>query len=125
MPKDLPDVFKTYGTYEGELWPEVRKYLKNIGLSDATIDMNPQRFDMTDIAKLMLPENAEELSRLTSLAESAAAKNRDIIPQAQEALIDDMVNTVQKNVRRQKFKALPGVSWWCRLGDRFRVYLAW
>jgi hypothetical protein len=110
MPKDLPDVFKTYGAYEGELWPEVRKYLKNIGLSDATIDMNPQRFDMTDIAKLMLPENAEELSRLTTLAESAAAKNRDLIPQAQKALIDDMVSTVQKNVRRQKFKALPGLA---------------
>ena len=110
MPKDLPDVFKTYGTYEGELWPEVRKYLKNIGLSDATIAMNPQRFDMTDIAKLMLPENAGELSRLTSLAESAAAKNRGIIPQAQKALIDDMVNTVQKNVRRQKFKAIPGLA---------------
>lgn len=110
MPKDFSDVFKTYGAYEGELWPEVRKYLKNIGLSDATIDMNPQRFDMTEIAKLMLPENAEELSRLTSLAESAAAKNREIIPQAQQALIDDMVNTVQKNVRKQKFKALPGLA---------------
>lgn len=110
MPEDLPDVFKTYGTYEGELWPEVRKYLKNIGLSDATIDMNPQRLDMTEIAKLMLPENAEELSRLTTLAESAAAKNREIIPQAQQALIDDMVNTVQKNVRKQKFKALPGLA---------------
>lgn len=110
MPKDLPDVFKTYGTYEGELWPEVRKYLKNIGLSDATIAMNPQRFDMTEIAKLMLPENAGELSRLTSLAEAAAAKNREIIPQAQQALIDDMVSTVKKNVRRQKLRALPGLA---------------
>lgn len=110
LPADFSDVFKTYGTYEGELWPEVRKYLKNIGLSDATINMNPQRFDMTDIAKLMLPENAGELSKLTTLAESAAAKNREIIPQAQKELIDDMVHTVQRNVRRQKFKALPGLA---------------
>lgn len=110
LPADFSDVFKTYGTYEGELWPEVRKYLKNIGLSDATINMNPQRFDMTDIANLMLPENAGELSKLTTLAESAAAKNREIIPQAQKELIDDMVHTVQRNVRRQKFKALPGLA---------------
>lgn len=109
MPKDLADIFKTYSVYDGELWPEVRKFLRNAGVSEATIAKNPQRFDMTNLARLMLPENADELKRLTELAQQAAAKNRAHIPQAQQALIDDMVSTVRKNIIKQRLRALPGL----------------
>lgn len=109
IPKELPDIFKTYAPYDGELWPEVRKYLRNTGMSEATIAKNPQRFDLTGLARLMLPENADELKRLTALAQQAAASNRAKIPQAQQALIDDMVSTVKKNIVKQRLRAVPGL----------------
>lgn len=109
MPRHMGDVFKQFGHYDGPVREGVLNYLRAYGASEDTL-RKPiiQQFDTDGIAELLLDKNKNLLADLSRKASEAAAANRAKIPGAHKALIDDMTETVKRNVRRQKLKGLPG-----------------
>lgn len=109
FPKTLPDVFKQMKSYDGPLRTGAAQYLKNWGISDATLKNHAQRIDTDSIAELLTDANKGKLAELSRKAYDAAARNRAHIDSAQKALAGNMVDTLKANVKAQKLKALPGV----------------
>lgn len=97
FPKQHRDVFKQIASYDGAIRPGVRQYLRNAGISDASIDLNPQKFNTDEIAELLLDRNKGKLAELTEKAQQAASKNRAKIKGGQKELIKDLIATVKKN----------------------------
>jgi hypothetical protein len=107
LPEDFGDVFKRMRTYEGPLREGVAKYFNNWGVSGDTIKHNVQKIDTDEVAKWLLDD--KKIKSLSETAYEAAKANRAKIPAAYNELATDMVKTLQNNVRRQKWKAMPGV----------------
>ena len=106
FPEDMKEVFKRLKNYDGPLREGVAKYFTNWGVTNDTLKHNVQRIDTDSIAE-WLSDDAK-LKSLNQAAFEAAKANRAKIPAAYSELADDMVRTLQKNIKGQKLRALPG-----------------
>lgn len=108
FPEQMPDVFKRLNSYEGDVRAGAAEYLRNWGLSDEAIKLNPQRIDTDPVAELLLDKNKGKLADMSRKAFEAASANRAKLPAAQEALVKDFTETLNNNITRQKLRAVPG-----------------
>lgn len=106
FPEKLPDVFKQIGHYDGPVREGAANYLRAFGASDDTIKNITQKFDTDEIVKMLQSDNFSDMS---NRAAEAARNNTSKIKGAQEAVAKDMFKTLEKNVLKQRVKALPGL----------------